>query len=651
MASPTLARRHIQEHAAGDVTEPHWGYADRIVPCKLDAESCEYLDVVYGAHDVGMACVGALWASFVAVALMCFLRRRFRRPHRRRESRGGILDKLRGPAVAFCRRHLLPDANHALFGRTTRFQVVTLALLVAYLVVLSFVGIRYATWRTLVSDVAGVYSTRTSLGPWSNRVGVIAFALVPLSVLLCSRESLLSLLTGVPYQKFNFLHRWVGYVVLVQSGLHAVGWSIIQTRLYQPQPSVGREWIVQPCAAWGITAMTLLTLLAVLSTRWAVRRTGYEAFRKAHYLLAVVFIGACWAHWSKLECFLVPSLLLWGIDRGARLVRTALLHYHPGARAGFRPARAVITRFPDLDDDGDVVRLDLENHQDCWAVGQHMYLCFPECSIWQSHPFTPLNAPVARDGSVRHSYVLRARSGETKKLAELAATKMSADQDSPSSTATTSVILTGPYGENLLGKIAADTNVVCVAGGTGITYVLPVLLELARRAPVPGRKMELIWVVRHLRNADWVREEMDGLREARQALNLTIRLFATRDVASPSSTSSFDGDKKETTEYCGDEKYSICEAASVDERQLSVGDIGQDWLEGDRGSRHPDLGRLVGQFVETTVSGRTLVFASGPGGMITDLRSVVAALNSPRSAWKRQERFDVNLVCDDRLLS
>ncbi|KAJ6442306.1 hypothetical protein O9K51_05862 [Purpureocillium lavendulum] len=651
----TLSRRHIQDHNAGDETQPHWGYPDRIVPCKNDPGSCTYLDVVYAAHDVGMLYMGVLWATLGGILLVWFLARRISQPAvhpapappKQTPSAPG---KVRRTVAAYTRRYLLPDANHFVFGRTTRLQVLILALLSGYLLLWSFVGIAYGTWVTPVKKMPGVYNTRTSLGPWSDRVGVIAYALTPLSVLLSSRESLLSVLTGVPYQSFNFLHRWVGYIILAQSALHTIGWCVIQIRLYQPQPSVGLEWIVQTYIVWGVVAMILILLLFILSTPWAIRKTGYEFFRKAHYVLAMVYIGACWAHWNKLECFLVPAFIIWGIDRGARLFRTALLHYHPAAvtGAGFRPLHAEVTRFPDTEH-GDVVRLDFDNEQDCWAVGQHYYLCFTEGSIWQSHPFTPLNAPTLQKGLVRHSYILRAKSGETKKVADLVARKSQLAGDA--AVATTPVILTGPYGENLLEKVDMNTNIVCVAGGTGITYVLPVLLQLARERPVPDRKIELIWAMRHSSNVDWVRGEMDTLRRAQKALNLTIRLFATRDVGSGG------GGDNETDEKCGGGGSKNTDVTEVDssasedacpceDPKVSVDKIG-DGASDD--SRHPALTQLLGDFVADTVAGRTVVFASGPGGMITDLRTIVAGLNDPTKVWRRQERFDVNLVCDDRL--
>ncbi|OAA43697.1 Flavoprotein transmembrane component [Metarhizium rileyi] len=646
-----VEERHIQNHSEAADLEPHWGYPDRVVPCTNDAGSCAYLDVVYLAHDLGMLYMGILWATILGVIFVWFLLRRAGRPvaqgtWQNAKPDQGIFSKVRKIVAVSSRRFLLRDANHFLFGRTTRFQVVVLALLAGYLFIWSFLGITYTTWVTPVKKMPGVYNTRTSLGPWSDRVGVIAYALTPLSILLSNRESLLSVLTGVPYQSFNFLHRWLGYIIVVQSLLHTIGWLIIQLNLYQPQPKVSLEWVVQPYIIWGIVAMILLLIMFVLCTPWGIRATGYEFFRKAHYVLAMVYIGACWAHWNKLECFLVPAFILWGVDRGARFVRTGLLHYRPSSSSyvAFKPAQASITRFPDAEH-GDILRLDLENEQDAWKIGQHYYLCFTESSIWQSHPFTPLNEPMVGNGVVKHSYIMRAKSGETRKLAELAEKKAATANDE--TTTTTPVLLTGGYGEDLLEKVDRNTNVICVAGGTGIAFVLPVLLHLARTKCPSDRKVELIWAMRHTRNVDWIKDEMAILRKAQKELNLKISLFATRDVASSGkeerTDSSDDADIVSSSSDdicpCDDDKTPCPPRVSVSK----IGDGSSD------DSRHPNLSQLVGSFVEQTVAGRTVVFASGPGGIITDLRGIVAGLNRPGKVWRREDRFDVELVCDDRL--
>ncbi|KAL2756080.1 hypothetical protein ACRALDRAFT_1093843 [Sodiomyces alcalophilus JCM 7366] len=647
MATPTqpelAPRQHIQDIAGAASVRPHWGYADRVIPCVNDPGSCEYLDVVYAAHDVGMIYTGIIWATIGGILLIWAVLRRVFTPlsqqnpprpltddrvESAQNTKPGFLTRLRLTLWSHTNRFLLPDCFRPIFGRTTRLQVLVLAILTGYLTIWSFAGMVYGIWITPVADHPGKYNVRSSLGPFADRVGVIAYALTPFSVLLASRESLLSVLTGIPYQNFNFLHRWLGYIIVVQSSLHTIGWSIIEIRLYQPQPQVAQNWIKQLYMIWGVVAMGVLLLLYVLSLPPVIRLTGYEFFRKSHYVLALVYIGACIGHWEQLHCFLTPAILLWFIDRGARAIRTFLMHYNfvDGTKRGFVAAHASITTFPDAQE-GDVVRLDFEHPHEAWHIGQHFYLCFPESSIWQSHPFTPLNAPVTVNGRTRHSYLFRAKKGETKKMAELAARKSAAvvpsATDKPG-TLSTPVILTGPYGDNIMRNVADHVNILCVAGGTGITYVLPVLLSLGANSDALARKVELVWVVRHAKDTEWVSQELETL----SGKGISVTVLATRD-AEPSSS-----DQERSSDAENQEKQ-----VPVSVNKVTATSSGG----------HPDLGRLIKEFVDRTVTGRSIVFASGPPKMMTDARAATAACNSGAKVWKGEERFSVDFVHDERM--
>lgn len=643
-----LAARHIQNLSEASSLEPHWGYASRAVPCTNDAGSCEYLDVVYHSHDLGMLYSGIFWATMGGILLVWALGRRLFASVRQDQvlvlsgnqqegstpSPRGTVERLKRATAATGRRYLLPDAIRLVFGRVSRLQVLILVMIVIYLTVWSFVGIVYKTWITPVKKMDGVYNTRTSLGPWSDRIGILAYALTPFSVLLGSRESLLSLLTGVPYQHFNFLHRWLGYVIFVQSVLHTIGWCVIEARLYQPQPTVGKEWIAQLYMQWGVVAMILLTFLFVLSQPAVIKLTGYEFFRKTHYVLAMVYIGACWGHWDKLKCFLLPGLLLWFLDRGARLVRTGLLHYNvlPTGGMGFHSAKAEMSVFSDSD--GDVVRMDFSHPQDAWSVGQHFFLTFPESTLWQAHPFTPLSLPVSKKGLVQHAYIFRAKGGETKKIAALAASKLSTLSGTADLKPTTPVVLTGPYGADITSHLLPDVNVLAVAGGTGISFVLPPLLHLISKPVSPGRRSQLIWVVRRQSDIEWVRPELDALVAASHH-EVSVRVFVTRSGSDARTANSID------------EKAA---PSTVDSASSSSTASGISILRfGSEGGRHPDLSAIVNEFVSETVRGSTTVYASGPGGMMSDLRATVAKSNEGAKVWKGDGKYDVCLVTDDRL--
>ncbi|KPI37633.1 Ferric transmembrane component 4 [Cyphellophora attinorum] len=715
---PTLVvRQHIQDHAAATSVSHHWGYADRVVPCVVDAGSCDYLDVVYGAHDQGVVFVGIMWAVLLALffgfGIMRHLLPSRKSPPREGDAETSSLgaqssaSRLASAVKASFRRCLLPDtALRAVFGRVTRLQVLIVSMLSIYLTMFTFVGYRYETWVTPVKNSPGVYNTRTSLGPFSDRIGILAYALLPLSILLATRESLLSLLTGIPYQNFQPLHRWIGYIIYIQSAVHTIGWTVVEAKLYQPQPKVWTNFIKQTYMIWGVVAMVLITLILVLSFSCTVRRTGgYEVFRKVHYVMAMVFLGACYGHWAQLGCFIIASLAVWGLDRIVRLVRTFLLHYQylpDGAGMGFQAAQAKVSYFPD-EMNGDVVRLDFVHNHAAWEVGQHFYLCFPESSIWQSHPFTPLSLPgIGKEGQ-KHTYVFRAKGGETSKVAEIARRKVLELNDSQSysrddsksttvlpdalrsqarnknPTPRTAVILQGPYGTSHVERLThePDVNVLLVAGGSGITFVLPVLFHLMT-LPIPvragrDRRIELVWAIRRRNDMEWIRPELDTLMAASKRMNLAIRIFVTREDKASAASNLEDVEREKggliavqerakasccssSSESAHDAMQSSAEEAasssisnsSTPPRRLSIHQPSSaDAIRQE--TRHPDLAKLVTDFVGSTVRGPTSVYASGPGGLVSDLRAAVARCNDGAKVWRGQERCDVRLVGDDRM--
>lgn len=652
------ARAHIQNFSDVNASniQPHWGYADRIVPCTNDAGSCEYLDVTYHSHDLSMLYTGIFWASILAILLIWGTARRLfpsksadellsypTSTESQAEKTLGGVGRLTRTLSSVRRQYLLPDFSPRILGHVTRLQVTVLLTLSAYLLVLSFIGITYKTWITPVSSSPGLYNTRTSLGPFADRIGVLAYALTPLSILLASRESLLSLITGVPYQSFMFLHRWTGYIILIQSIVHTLGWVIVEAKLYQPQPAVWNSLVEELYIQWGFVALAILVLLWGLATPWGIKLTGYEVFRKAHYCLAMIYIGAIIGHWEQLQCFLIPGMLLWFFDRLGRAVRTGMLHYQWLPAKGkweFEAAQASVVSWED-EKNGDVIRLDFEHAQQPWDVGQHFYLCFPEGSIWQSHPMTPLSLPVAdRMGRVRHSYVIRAKGGETKKIAGIAAKKLAAlagasrsalgdEKVTKQAQVTTPVILTGPYGVNMADNLTPETNVLCVAGGTGVTFVLPVLLKLVREQRIAERKVHFIWAVKKDIDVKWVEAELDEIKEKGCSHGVNIDVYVTRekDHHSASSASSLDA--------------SGCDCKDAGHHHPSDIEVPE--------GRRPHLDKIVQEFVDSVVRGPSTIYASGPGGMIGDLRRAVAACNQARKVWRGDGSGDVRLVCDDRL--
>jgi predicted ferric reductase len=678
--SDALAARamgHIQGSEGVLYTISYWGYAVRNMPCTNDAGSCAYLDAVYGNHQTGVIFTFILWAVLGAVLLVLTFSRLLKPgKNHERGARQSFMYRLSRSISAAYRRYLLPESLSSIFGYSTRLQLLVLAILCAYLAVFTFVGITYKTWKTPVKGT-DLYNTRSGLGSFADRVGAFAFALTPFTIALCSRDSLLSLMTGIPYQSFNFLHRWTGYIMLIQSFVHTISWTIIEGKLYQPQPIVYKEWIKQPYMIWGIVAQSFLTFLVVFSWGPVIRRTGYEFFRKSHLIAAGLYIGACWGHWEQLKCWMIASLVLLGIDLVARTVRSCLIHCGFKNGSGSFGFHSIPTKMETFHDPtGTIVRMTFTHEHAAWTIGQHFYLTFPALSIWQSHPFTPSSVPNTESNTQQHTYIIRAYDGETRKLANLAE---AAAKCYPRTEATTPVIMMGPHGGSTMNRDI--TNMLCISGGTGVTFTIPAIIA-ALSPDSPVRNIELIWTVRHVENLAWLRPELayllshlaplantgsldkhfkDPIMTLQGPKRFRIRIYVTRPrprtAATATTTTALYPSTKETfqsddKELCPTTTISSFDSADDNEKD-SVADLiptHPDFFLTYLESGRPSVRAAVDAFLDNTVEyGRSQVIGSGPAALGTQIREAVAVRNAPGRVWRGDEEGDVECVWDDRM--
>ncbi|CCU80151.1 ferric-chelate reductase [Blumeria hordei DH14] len=622
---------HIQDYSETSSLEKHWGFEPRIMPCTADTGTCQYLDAVYHAHDLSMLYTFILWAIILGIlSVWVGLRvvRRFSKETdsvifevdgQQRVSPSNLHRRLVYTTTAYLRRRLLPESLTLIFGHVSRLQLLIFAILSGYLILFSLIGITYKNWVTPHKTEPGLFNTRTGAGGFADRVGSLAFALTPLTIALSTRESILTLITGVSYQHFNFLHRWTGRIMYLQSFMHIFIWTVVQAYLYQPQPSKYHAFIIQPYIIWGIVAMTLLTFLTVFSMKSVIKWTGYEFFLISHLIVAGVYIGACWSHWDKLKCWMIASLVILLLDLVLRWIHFALIHFRfIGDNKGFVAAQARLRYFDDSA--GGIVRLDFEHAHKAWSPGQHYFLTFPNLSIWQAHPFTVLSSPRPESPVQKHSYIIRCRLGETAKLGNLASQLSNTGQTTP-------VLLTGPYGTDVIPRKVS--NILAITGGTGISFTLPVLLEATMR-PNCGL-IQLIWIVRYVKNLEWVASEIEALKDIR---NFHLRIIITNGK---------EKDAKDLNVELKDEK-NVSEM-TVNEEKHGLGSLPEEfdlvYL-----NRRPNLKEEIQEYMEKTDGKSLFVVGSGPPGLGADARKAVASFNSARKVWTGDKAGDMGFYWD-----
>ncbi|KAI2633157.1 ferric reductase like transmembrane component-domain-containing protein [Hypomontagnella submonticulosa] len=349
----------------------------------------------------------------------------------------------------------------------TRGQV----LFIGYLILLN---IFLSAFSYSVHPVAFGYWWNDSpdevMGDLANRLGILSFANFALLVLYSSRNNMLLWLTNWPRSTFVLLHRWVARIAVLEAILHSViflrDW-IMENRLEADQ--------VLPYWWWGCIATIAASLLLPLSIP-VMRQRSYELFLAIHVVFAILIFLGSWYHiifryehqWGY-ETWLYVVFAVWGFDRLLRLLR--MLRY------GVRTARITVI-------DDDYVRINVKG-----VVGTgHVYLYFLDWRVWENHPFSIASSIIQqKDASPSKNESLAdvedIKTGQSTRKAvqsfdQTVETGMvfyvrllSGGTKALRYKTELPVLIEGPYGTH--GDLSDYPTLVCIAGGVGVTAVLP----------------------------------------------------------------------------------------------------------------------------------------------------------------------------------
>ncbi|KAH6685400.1 ferric reductase like transmembrane component-domain-containing protein [Plectosphaerella plurivora] len=336
-----------------------------------------------------------------------------------------------------------------------------------------------------------------------NRAGVMAMGNVVALFLFAGRNNILLHFTDWSHATYLLLHRWLGYWAVFHTIVH----SFMLLANYVIQGSYEAElkrlyWI------WGIVGTVAVSAMIPSSLLW-VRQRFYEFFLASHVVLSLLFIIGYYYHiwyvytynWGY-EIWIFVAGGIWGIERVVRLARMA--------RHGVKTAIISVV-------DDEYLRIEIQGNR---LEGGVAYLCFPGLSwrFWETHPFSVAHSgpaggsalpvptaasnekvavasatgetdpEVASNESAPPSpatagtttsgdstiFFARVRDGITKQLAALVHSA-----DGTSSTARLRVVIEGPYHHSgsVASQLAKCPDVICIAGGVGITACLPYLRQ------------------------------------------------------------------------------------------------------------------------------------------------------------------------------
>lgn len=393
----------------------------------------------------------------------------------------------------------------------------------------------------------------------ARALGQLAVMLFSICLYPVNRLSFLTAVLGGEWDASVRIHKLFGYGVLLATLGHVVAWY---TFFYEngnfphdvfsipPRTDISRDNFTVPL----ITICTLIFVVSMgLFALEPFRRGFYEVFYYTHVFSFYIIVPAVLWHAAASWEYLLPGLTLWFFEH--------LIRLYNGAK------KTTILSVLCFDN-----TVELSFQWKCEVIAaQHVYVCIPEISLLEWHPFT-ISWCVGGSAFVHiKSMGDKAWSNRALELGRRKGTAMIACVD-------------GPYG-GLRDVFSGYEKYVLVAGGIGVTPCTSLLSRCAGLQQKP--EMSLLWCVREKDLAErffvLFSESDFGFvtHDSTTGNRAPIRVFFTGEANSPPHT---------------------------DGRRIDV-------LVG-----RPCLGEEIG--CEVTQAVKTLIFVCGPPGLVQECESI-----------------------------
>lgn len=334
------------------------------------------------------------------------------------------------------------------------------------------------------------------------RTGFVNMAQLPLIFLLAGKNNLIGFVTGISYERLNWLHRWCARCLLLTTTIHMGYWFAD----WAPYDYITIQIRTDSLVKKGVIAWAVL-LWIVISSMTPIRGWCYELFVFQHLVSFAVFIGFVYVHTpAEAHIYVWVPVALFFFDRVVRALRVMYANlsvFHPKQRragqiSGLWACKATFTPLPH-----NTTRITIQNPPISWRPGQHVFLSCHSIVPLQSHPFTVASIP--EDGKME--FLVKAEKGGTRRFFKHAEKHHGLPVSNTSRKPfMKTVAIEGPYGS--MRPLEQFDSVVLLAGSTGATFTVPLLRDIIRRwrnVPHPSEKSLSAWrtpigaVTRHVR--------------------------------------------------------------------------------------------------------------------------------------------------------
>ncbi|KAG9185884.1 hypothetical protein G6011_07215 [Alternaria panax] len=363
------------------------------------------------------------------------------------------------------------------------------------------------------------------------RCGVVTIAQLPIIILLAGKNNIIGCLSGVSYERLNWLHRWCARCMLLTATMH-MGYFF---SAWAPYDYIGYQLKNNKIVWKGLAAWCTLAWI-VFSSMTPIRGWNYEIFVIQHIVSFAVFLAFVYIHTPiEMNGYVWTAVAIFLLDRALRALRLLYINtslFHPSLKKqgqvnSLWACKAEFTPLPH-----NTTRIVIPNPPISWNPGQHVHLSCHSVVPLQSHPFTVASIP--EDG--RMEFYVKAEKGGTKRFFQHAE-KSGGFSGTPAESRT--VAIEGPYGT--LRPLRQFDSVVLLAGSTGGTFTLPLLRDLLQgwkensrsntcktslfKTPTGAatRHVRFVWIVKSRGQLSWFSEQLSSVCTEFRTLQDTLR--------------------------------------------------------------------------------------------------------------------------------
>lgn len=463
------------------------------------------------------------------------------------------------------------------------------------------------------------------------RAAWVSITQLPMVYCLSCKHNIISWITGISYERLNWMHRWSAITLFFTIIVH---WSYF-FREWTLGDIVSMEISMMPMVRYGFAAWAVLGWLVITSFGF-FRQLAYEFFVVQHIFAAFILLWLVHVHvpsYARYNIWMAVSFVV--LDRGLRLI-LFMWRNNRRWRSGYDTSLEILP--------GRAVEMIIRNVAFQWKAGQHVYIWVPSVGFFENHPFTIANSVNSAQtrGLNDMKLVIKACAGFSNRLYEKCASS-----ERISDACKARVFLSGPWGKPP--DLTPFDSVVLIASGSGAAFTTPLLESLAS---YPGfvRRIDFHWITPCVAELKWFEDQLISVLEMSENghLYIQINLFVSRSSnqfdmsTSPNDTNekhdTLDAAKPSSSSATQSSHNSLTESSSIThETALPQTPPTLPLTSHANASiifrKHPSPDSLIRPALELA-KGETAVVICGNSSLVADVRTYVSRISDERAVHK-----------------